>query len=86
MNAVFCHRCGDPMEMNEPISTPGTGPQIEMYQCPRAGCELRAALCFEAVGGNTDDQQNWVEREIARKGSFFPQDYIGGSNMRGPRY
>lgn len=69
------------MTLIEKVTTPGEGPQIEMYQCPN--CQLRAALTYEPVGGFTEAQQSWVEQQIAMRGSFFPSDF---TSTRGPRY
>jgi hypothetical protein len=69
------------MTLMETVTTPGKGPTIEMYACERDGCQRRAGLIFEPEGGLTDEQQSWVEVEIARRGSFFPSDYT----QSGPR-
>jgi hypothetical protein len=81
-NAVIvCPACGGAMLLEgQPIVPPkGKGPTVEMYQCEGEMCQRRAALIFEPEGGLTDEDRSWVEREVARRGAFFPADYTGGS-------
>ena len=59
------------------------GPQVEMFKCQSADCGATAALMFEPIGGTAPEDASWVEREIARRGSFFPSDYTGGGGFRG---
>jgi hypothetical protein len=58
------------------------GPRIEVYRCPDTACARKVAVIYEPGGGLSQDQRTWVEREVARTGAFFPQDYPG---MGGPR-
>lgn len=54
---------------------------LEFYACPECGRKL--ALFWEMTGqGATKDTQEWVEREVARRGAFFPQDYMAGRFRR----
>lgn len=79
---ITCIRCGDVLTQKDRVQSPGDGPTIEMYECMRENCGRRAAVIFEPEGGLTDDQQSWVETEIARRGSFFPGDYTGTRTPR----
>jgi hypothetical protein len=79
---IACRKCGDTMDPTEQVTSPGDGPVIHFYVCAR--CDLKAVVMFEAVGGGTDEQQTWVEQEVGRRGSFFPNDWTGAS--RGPRF
>lgn len=79
---VLCARCDSVMKCVEVVTSPGNGPRIEMFQCPLDTCGLKAALMFEMMGGITDEQRSWVEKEVARRGSFFPVDFGGGGGPR----
>lgn len=47
---------------------------LDGYQCD--GCGRKAVLYWEMTGrGVTPEVRGWVEREIAKKGSFFPSDF-----------
>lgn len=82
-SAVVCLRCGEPAVKTDTVEHPKgrQGPLIEMYKCEADTCGARAALMFEPVGGVNDDEASWVEKEVAKRGSFFPTDF----NNRGPR-
>ena len=73
---VTCLACGSRMSVpEETITQPSGGAIIEVYLCGSETCGRRAALVFEPQGGLSEDQQTWVEREIGRRGAFFPSDY-----------
>lgn len=74
MTEVVCPTCTVLMRKEETVTPPKSGPVIEVYQCVTETCQRRAAVIFEPAGGMTEDQRSWVEREIARRGSFFPSD------------
>lgn len=67
------------MAATESVEHPGGAARVEAYACE---CGRKAVVMFEHKGGLTEDEQGWVEREVARRGSFFPGDYGGG----GPRF
>lgn len=78
-NTLVCRKCADPLlELADEGIQQGTdGPQILVYRCAR--CEIKAVVIFEPQGGVNSDQESWVQREVAIRGSFFPQDYqVGG--------
>lgn len=75
-SAVQCIRCGDTMGLQETVQQP-KGATIEVYACAREECQLRAVVIFEIHGGLSPEQQSWVEKEVARRGSFFPMDFTG---------
>lgn len=83
-SAVRCRACGSEMRPEDVVTPPtGTGPVIEMYQCPDDECARRAAVIFEPAGGMNDDDRSFVEREVARRGAFFPSDFGGGGGKFG---
>lgn len=82
MTGVLCKHCGDAMAMQETVQAPNQGPTIEMFACQRETCERKAAVVYEPEGGLDLEAQSWVEREIARRGSFFPSDF---NSQQGPR-
>jgi hypothetical protein len=81
MTGVICKHCGDAMTMQETVVAPNQGPTIEMYLCARD--DRKAAVVYEPEGGLDEQAQSWVEREIARRGSFFPSDF--SQQNTGPR-
>jgi hypothetical protein len=82
-SSVICNRCGEMSLIQEVIEHPKgrQGPQVEVYQCQ--ACKARQSLICEPVGGLDDEQLSWVEREVERRGSFFPSDYGGGGGRFG---
>lgn len=80
---ITCPSCSGQMSRREVVEQKGgtPGPRIELYQCVDVECARKAALMYEPGGGLTDDQQTFIEREVARLGAFFPSDYTG-SNRR----
>lgn len=50
---------------------------IDLYRCPAEECGRKAVVMFEPAGGLAEDQRTFVEKEIARRGAFFPSDYTG---------
>lgn len=76
--SIRCSECQAEMSPVEgPLTPPKGGPVFHIFECPNDGCKRRAALIFEPIGGMTDDERSWVEREVARRGSFFPSDQHG---------
>lgn len=84
-SAVHCRRCGVPCALTEVVEHPSghKGPVVEFYACQQEGCGRRAAVTFEPDGGLDAEQATWVEREVARRGAFFPADYGVGRGGRG---
>ena len=78
-SVVHCLRCGGLSARVEVVEHPKgrQGPQVEMYQCEDTTCGAKAALMFEPVGGTDAEAASWVEKEVARRGSFFPSDFSG---------
>lgn len=75
-SVVRCRACGTEMRAEDVVTPPkGSGPVIEMFQCPDEECARRAAVIFEPAGGMSDDERSFVEREVARRGAFFPSDF-----------
>lgn len=74
-SAVRCLNCGGDMRPEEVVTPPKGGPTIEMYECGNDECKRRAALIFEPAGGMGEDDRSFVEREVARRGAFFPSDF-----------
>jgi hypothetical protein len=82
---LLCVTCHQPMERIDIVEQNDQGPRMEFYQCPAATCSgAKLAIIFELGGDLTATQQSYVEREVARRGSFFPADYMQGGG-RGPR-
>lgn len=82
MTTVLCKHCGTTMVMQETVQAPNHGPLIEMYLCPQEACDRKAGVLYEPEGGLDEAQTSWVDREIARRGSFFPTDW---TQHQGPR-
>ena len=74
-----CVACQRQMERIKTVEKDDKGRplHIEMYQCADEACARKAVLMYEPLGGLAEDQRSFVEREIARSGSFFPSDYTG---------
>lgn len=58
----------------ETIEQSDTGPKIVLWKCPDAACQRKAALIQEPSNGMTQEDENWVMREVARSGAYFPAD------------
>lgn len=70
---IRCATCRQVMERIEEASPDSGAAVVEFYACQ---CGRKLALFWEMTGeGATKDTQDWVEREIARRGSFFPSDH-----------
>lgn len=81
--AVPCPGCQAQMSRVQVVAQ-DKGPRIELYKCANDECARKAALVYEPGTGLTQDQQTFIEREIARMGAFFPSDYTGsGLGRRG---
>lgn len=81
---ILCRECGAAMEAAETVTPPrGRGPTIQMFQCPAEECARRAAVIYEPAGGLSEDDRSFVEREVARRGAFFPGEYTGGGGRFG---
>lgn len=66
--------CREVMKRQEEVTHPDGAAYLEFYACPADGRKL--VLWWELTGGGvTPEQRSWVEKEVARRGSFFPSDY-----------
>jgi hypothetical protein len=81
-NQLYCKTCGDPLTAlpDQTAQGPDNGPLLDVFECTR--CQIKSVLITEPVGGITAKQESWVEREVAARGSFFPQDYRPGGHGR----
>lgn len=73
-----CPSCKEPMRHVEEARSPSPieGILLDFYRCVGPDCGRKVALWWELTGqGMKPGQQSWVEREVARKGAFFPSDY-----------
>ena len=71
---VACHECGVLMLPQETIEESDKGPRILLFKCADASCGRKVALIQEPGQGMTQAQENWVIREVARSGAYFPSD------------
>jgi hypothetical protein len=81
---VLCHLCHQPMVSLETVEQTADHPRMEFLQCQNpSGCSGgRLAVIYELSGDHAPVEPGLVEREIARRGAFFPSDYNAG--RRGP--
>lgn len=77
---ILCPACG--LAMIRKDASLDRGVEIDTYQCPDEECARKAVVVFEPPGGLSEEDQSWVEREIARRGAFFPSDYRPGGAGR----
>lgn len=66
----------------EVVAQSEQGPPLDCYQCPDDTCKRKAIVVFEPSGGLSEKEATFVEREIARRGAFFPSDTTGGRQTR----
>lgn len=52
-------------------------PPMEFYRCGKVECGRKAVVIYEPATGMDHDTRSWVDKEIARRGAFFPGDYVG---------
>ena len=71
------------MTRDDALSTAQTAecPRIDLYACAQ-GCSGKFAVIFELDGAYVQPEPGFVEREVARRGAFFPADYAGGRHGR----
>jgi hypothetical protein len=79
---LACIACKGPMVAREEVPYPGQGPKLEVYECADEACHRKAVILFEPGGGLSDEERGWVEREVARRGAFFPSDFRGPQGSR----
>ena len=72
--AIHC-LCRQAMTRAEVVPHPNGAVHLEFYACSSAACGRRAAVLWELRGTLSDEDRTWVEREVARRGYFFPSDY-----------
>jgi hypothetical protein len=73
---VRCADCRSSMQRIEESPHPTLKVRfLEFYQCSNVACGRRAVLQWEKPDGSlTNEDQSWVEREVASRGSWFPSD------------
>ena len=71
-STLLCLQCGLEMSPRETVAHPAGAAQLELYECEP--CRRRAVITFEHRD-LTSDEESWVEREVAARGSFFPTDF-----------
>lgn len=79
---IPCHVCGRVMQRIEEFREDRAA--FDLYQCQQASCGRKTSIVFEPEGGPTPDERSFVEREVARRGAFFPSDYTRGVGKLGP--
>lgn len=79
-SSVLCLSCRESMTPGETVAHPGGAAQLEVYDC--ISCGRKAVISYELRGELSAEEASWVEREVGRRGAFFPSDYGGG----GPRF
>lgn len=72
---IPCPACTEPMARVEVVDEPRV--KLDTYRCNREACGRKAVVVFEPEGGLSEPEQSFVEREIARRGAFFPSDFTG---------
>jgi hypothetical protein len=71
-----CATCGADMTRVDRAPHPGAAIELDFYQCSVLTCGRKVALWWELTGKPlTADEMSWVEREVRRRGAFFPADY-----------
>jgi hypothetical protein len=71
-----CADCGASMRRVEEVQHPTAKCRfLEFYQCNAEACARKLVLQWERPDGSlTDEDLSWVEREVLRRGSWFPSD------------
>lgn len=77
---IPCPQCGDPLARVEEMRENGV--VVDLYKCQLEDCGRKAVVIYEPSGGYGEDQQTFIQREIARRGAFFPSDYTGNRGLR----
>lgn len=77
---IPCQGCGGTLARVERVEEGKT--RFDLYQCADDSCRRKVAVIFEPVGGLAAEESTYIQREIARRGAFFPADY-GSSGGRG---
>ena len=73
---ALCRVCQLQMELEDVVEQSETTPRIEVLKCPTGHGKI--ACVFELTFGGTAETEAFVQREIARRGAFFPSDYNRG--------
>ena len=79
---VLCPACHQPYARVDTVPQSDQGPRIEFYQCLGADCAGtggKLAVLFEVDGAHAAPEPGFVQREIARRGAFFPSDHTRGA-------
>ena len=61
------------MVPSDAVEHPKGEARVDLCACSL--CGRRVALMWELTGAWSADAATWVEEEVAKRGSFFPQDY-----------
>lgn len=81
---IACPRCHAPLALFDLLEQTAETPRLEFYTCQADGCSpLKFAVYWERGDGLGPPEPGFVDREVARRGAFFPSDYQAG--QRGPR-
>lgn len=79
-SSVRCRFCQAMLAPTESVPHPQGACHVEFYACE---CGHKAVVMFEVRGMLSAEEQSWVDREVARRGSFFPTDFKQGAGRFG---
>ena len=78
---IPCQGCGaEAIERVEQLRENGV--VVDLYKCGNEECGRKAVIIYEPTGGYSEDQQTFIQKEVARRGAFFPSDFTGGNRFR----
>lgn len=78
---IRCVSCRDVLTRQHEQAHPDGSAHLEFYACN--GCGRKLALFWEMTGqGASPETQSWVEREVAIRGAFFPNDIRPSRHLR----
>ncbi len=81
---ILCATCHQPLERFDAVDQSEHGPRQDYYQCSRDGCTGgKLAVLFELSGEHAPIEPGFVQREVARRGAFWPSDLAGSGGFRG---
>lgn len=70
--SIPCLNCGGTMVRTEEFTENRV--QFDIYQCPNEECARKVCVIFEPAGGLEPEEVPFLQREVARRGAFFPSD------------
>lgn len=79
---IICPTCRATLLRVDVVEQSAQGPRIEFYQCEKDTCVGKLAVLFELSGDLRPTEPGFVEREVGRRGAFFPQDFGAGGARR----